>query len=387
MAGNPSAGSGGGSEPVGSRSGMTSLRLKYIHRFRDRYGLVRHYFRRPGQPSVSLPGLPGSAEFMAAYQTALAIVPTPPAGGASGSFNALATSWYRSGDFSALSAASKVTYRRIVEAFLAQHGEKPVALIEARHIRDLLDGMVDTPAQANKLRSILRLMLRHAVERGWRQDNPAEQVRKVRYNKKGFAAWTNVDLAAYETRWPVGTRERLAFELLLMTGQRRGDVIRMGPRDIHDGGIEVKQGKTGTPLLVPIGPELQAAIDACLLVGTGTFLITQYGKPFASGTAFYNWFRDKSRAAGVDKPPHGLRKANQRIIAEQGGTTKQAMAVSGHLTMSEAERYQRSAHQPTLARAGIEALSKDENGTPSGKLRSEFSQTFETQPHTYKLRL
>lgn len=305
-----------------------------------------------------LPGLPGSSEFMAAYQAALAIAPPAPPGGAPGSFNALATSWYRSGDYRGLAASTKITYRRIVDAFLMRHGEKPVALIEPRHIRELLDVMAGTPAQANKLRSILQLLLRHAVERGWRQDNPAEQVRKIKYKKSGFAVWTDADLAAYEARWPIGTRERLAFELLLMTGQRRGDVIRMGPRDIRDGGIEVRQGKTGTPLLVPIGAELQTAIDACQLIGTDTFLITQYGRSFASGTAFYNWFTDKARAAGVQKPPHGLRKANQRIIAEQGGTTKQAMAVSGHLTMSEAERYQRSAHQPTLARAGVDALSR-----------------------------
>ena len=53
---------------------MTALRLKHIHRFRDRHGKVRHYFRRAGQ-RVPLPGLPGSEEFMAAYQAALACQP------------------------------------------------------------------------------------------------------------------------------------------------------------------------------------------------------------------------------------------------------------------------------------------------------------------------
>ena len=51
---------------------LPHLKLKYIHRFRDRHGKTRHYFRRPGFKGTALPGLPGSAEFMEAYQAALA---------------------------------------------------------------------------------------------------------------------------------------------------------------------------------------------------------------------------------------------------------------------------------------------------------------------------
>jgi hypothetical protein len=212
---------------------VTSFRLKYIHRFKDRHGHVRHYFRRPGRKPVALPGLPSSAEFMAAYQVALAAA--APETGASqsapGTFNALAAAWYRGGDFANVAPSTKITYRRIVDAFLARYGEKPVVLLEARHIHTILDGMSATPAQANKLRSILRLMLRFAVERGWRADNPAAAVGRIRYKKQGFPTWTDADLAAFEARWPVGTRERLAFELLLMTGQRR---VRCAPAEDRD---------------------------------------------------------------------------------------------------------------------------------------------------------
>jgi hypothetical protein len=48
---------------------LAQLPIKYIHAFRDRHGKTRHYFRRPGFKPVPLPG---SAEFMAAYQAALA---------------------------------------------------------------------------------------------------------------------------------------------------------------------------------------------------------------------------------------------------------------------------------------------------------------------------
>jgi hypothetical protein len=50
---------------------MTRIKLDYIHEFIDRHGKVRRYVRRPGRKRVPLPGLPGSEEFMAAYQLAL----------------------------------------------------------------------------------------------------------------------------------------------------------------------------------------------------------------------------------------------------------------------------------------------------------------------------
>src|SRR6266513_3100092 len=56
---------------------MTRIRLDYVHEFLDRHGRVRRYFRRSGFRQVPLPGLPGSAEFMEAYQAALSGETTP----------------------------------------------------------------------------------------------------------------------------------------------------------------------------------------------------------------------------------------------------------------------------------------------------------------------
>jgi hypothetical protein len=50
---------------------VTRINLKYIKEHRDRHGRVRRYVRRRGQPNAPLPGAPGSAEFMAAYEAAI----------------------------------------------------------------------------------------------------------------------------------------------------------------------------------------------------------------------------------------------------------------------------------------------------------------------------
>jgi hypothetical protein len=49
---------------------MTLIKLKYVQTFTAR-GRRFYYFRRPGSPRIRLPGVPGSHEFMKAYEAAL----------------------------------------------------------------------------------------------------------------------------------------------------------------------------------------------------------------------------------------------------------------------------------------------------------------------------
>ena len=88
---------------------MSTLRLKYVQSFTSAEG-VYHYFRRRGQARVRLPGLPGSAEFMAAYADALAAAPV--AIGASkrsqpGSIYAALAQYFGSQAFRGLAAATQ----------------------------------------------------------------------------------------------------------------------------------------------------------------------------------------------------------------------------------------------------------------------------------------
>jgi integrase len=142
----------------------------------------------------------------------------------------------------------------------------------------------------------------------------------------------------------------LAFELLLGTAQRRGDVIRMGSQHLRDGLLYVKQQKTGAELAIPILPELQAALDATAS-GHLTFLVTEHGKPF-SAAGFGNWFRDRCNEASLQGfSAHGLRHTACARLANAGATGHEIAAWSGHRTLREVSRYTRSADQRALARA------------------------------------
>src|SRR5262249_50061644 len=154
---------------------------------------------------------------------------------------------------------------------------------------------------------------------------------------------------------------RLAFALLLYSGQRRGDVIRVGAQHIRDGILSVKQEKTGFDLAIPVHATL-ASVLAASPSGHLTFLTTRYGAPFTA-TAFSHWVRQECNKAQLpDCSAHGLRKAAARRLAEAGCTAHEIGAITGHASLAELTRYTRAADQRRLAEA---AMAK--TGTSSGK--------------------
>jgi integrase len=339
---------------------------KYVHGFIDRHGRPRFYFRRAGFKKVALPGLPWSPDFMAAYEQAVAGQSAPIGIGAArtkpGSMRALAVSYFQSVDYRSMQAKTQRTYRSMIGRFCEQadkdgnkFGDKRAALIGREHIVRLIAAKADKPQAANLFRKVLRAMMRHAVEIGLRIDDPTRDVRPIRVKSDGFHSWTDDEIARFEKRHPVGSRARLAFALLLYTGQRRSDVVRMGRQHVRGGVLTVRQQKTGVELSIPVHPTLQAVL-ADTPMDNMTFLTTQFGKPFTPD-GFGNWFRIQCNAAGLPQcSAHGLRKAAARWLAEAGCTAHEIAAITGHASLKQVAHYTRAADQGRLASAAMEKV-------------------------------
>ncbi len=351
---------------------MTKFALRYVQAFKDRHGRQRYYFRRPGLKRVPLPGKPGSTEFLAAYGAAeRGETPAREVGSkrtVPGSLSALIVAYYQSAEFTTLAASTRATYRGVIERLRAEHGDKPVRLMSADRIKRDKDRMAGTPAAANARLAILRLLMRFAVDRGWRKDNPLDGIKKVRSTGGGFHTWTEEEIAAYEARWASGTRARLALALLLYTLQRRSDVIGMGRQHQKGGALHVQQQKTGARLVIPIHPTLATEL-AHVPADQMTFLQTAFGAPFTSA-GFGNWFAECCRAAGLPKgcAAHGLRKAGSRRLAEAGCSASVIQSLTGHTTLKEVARYTAAADQEARARQGMEALSGTSSVKPARKV-------------------
>jgi integrase len=349
---------------------MTHLRLQYVHEFRDRHGKVRRYFRRPGFKRIALPGLPGSAEFMAAYQAALAgdAVAKVEIGASRtipGTVAAAVVSYFNSAVFQSLAAETRRTRRNILDRFRAEHGDKRVALLQRQHIERMVAAKAGTPAAARNFLNTLRAMMAHCVTAGLRADDPTIGVKGRKHRTDGYLTWDDEQIELYRARHPIGSRERLALEMLLNIGPRRGDVVRLGRQHLRNGEFSFKTQKTDTLVEgVPLLPELAAAIEA-MPAGNMTFLTTEQGKPFTAA-GFGNWFRDACNAAGIAKgySAHGLRKASATRLADAGASPHQLMAVFGWTTLRQPELYTRKANRKKLAQSTGELL---RTGTSGGK--------------------
>jgi len=214
---------------------MTRIRLLYVHEYRDRHGHLRRYFRRKGSRPVALPGAPGSTEFMAVYQAALGNTsPGRPPEAAPGTLGALILRFYQSAEFANLKPASRRVYRIVLDSLAEKHGHRLVRDLPRDKARKIIEGIGATrPAMANLTAKVLRRLLGYAIDINLRTDNPLTRAPAYRIGTRH--TWTDAELAAFEARWPVGTRERLAYALLLYTGQRGGDVVRMTRADIKAG--------------------------------------------------------------------------------------------------------------------------------------------------------
>ena len=239
--------------------------------------------------------------------------------------------------------------RGILDRFCEQHGGKRFAQLEARHLRQIRDGMIDRPDAANNLIKALRQVFKFAVAYDHISANPLIEVERLKSrNKDGLHAWTLAEVQKFETAHPIGTRARLALALLLYTGQRRGDVVHMGRQHVRDGWMAVMQQKTAKRLEVPVLAELRRILDASE-TGDLTYLVTSFGKPYTAA-GFGNWFRVQCDKAGLPQcSAHGLRKAAASRLAELGCSTREIMSITGHESLREVERYTKAAEQKRLA--------------------------------------
>jgi integrase len=350
---------------------MTRLKLPFIQAFVAR-GNVYYYFRRPGCERIRLPGLPGSHEFMTAYQAALDAAPSIEVGAGRtipGTISAVVVAYYSSTDFRDLSAATQSYRRWLIEKFRADFGKYPVTMLEPKHVAAMFE-RIDSPHMRKQWLKMLRGLMTYAVRVGMRASDPTIGIR-IKYRQKGdgVRTWGEPEIEAFRHRHPIGSTARLAFELLLNTVQRRSDVVRMGRQHIRDDALQVTQQKTGAKLKLPLMPELITAIEATPSNHL-TFLTTASGKPF-SPPYFGRWFRQQCDQAGLQGfSAHGLRKAGCRRLAEAGCSEKQIAAWSGHRTLAEVARYTRAADQAALARSAADRMR-----TPAVKLAGPECQT------------
>jgi integrase len=329
-------------------------KLPYLQAFVDRLGVERYYFRRPPF-RFPLPGKPGSPEFNRAYEEAKAKAAphAPPVRDkiVAGSFRALAILYFSSGSYRGLpSPTTRQNYRRVIDEFCRQHGHRRVDQFAREHIEIIMGAMADRPGAAFVLLKRLRTLIKFAIALRWIAADPTAGVRLPKLGE--HHTWDEAEIAAFESFWPVGTSERLAFDLLLTTAQRVSDAAAM---TVPVGDVfAFTQRKTGRAMLLPVYPALRRSLQAMGRKPGEHINLNAYGVPFTE-KGFAMFVGNAIRKAGLPDHcvAHGLRKAAARRAAEDSASANEIMALTGHATLAEAERYTRAASQLSLAQSAM----------------------------------
>ena len=344
---------------------MASQKFKFVTRDVDRHGNVRYYFRRKGEPKIRLYGDFGSEAFTKAYYEARASGRNTPKATNKrtpvGSFGYVCLQYLASPVFRSLDSATQKQRRYFLESICEKHGSNPIAAMRSHHVDKLLETKRHTPAAARNFLKSLNALFRWALRHRMVDSDPTKDVEPIPYSTEGHHTWTEQEIAIFEARHPVGTRPRLAMALMLYTGCRREDVVRLGPQHIKNGRLRYTQAKNEDRNPVHIDVEVhQDLLDiiAKSHVRHMTFLTTAYGKPF-SAAGFGNWFRDRCNEAGlINCSSHGLRKRTAVQLAEGGATSQEIMAVTGHKSLSEVERYTKAASKAKLADSAMKKFKR-----------------------------
>ena len=335
---------------------MPRPRPPHLHKQTSRHGKTVWYFRMGHGPRVRIPGEYGSPEFIAAYKAALygeANPPTPKID--SRSLQWLAGQYRKSADWAKLGAATRRQRENIFIHVLSTAGHLPFEAIGRRQIMEGIDKRRETPFAGRHFLYSMRGLMQWAVKHEYVAADPTAGISAPTPETGGFEPWTDSEIARYEAKWPLGSRERLALALFLYTGLRRGDAADLGPQHVQDGVISLKTQKTGTPVIIPILPELQAVIDATP-AGKDAFITGERGNRMTK-ESLGNWFREACDAAGVKKSAHGLRKSGATRAAENGATVAQLEAIFGWTGGRMASHYTKTVDRARLARDAMTTLS------------------------------
>jgi integrase len=353
---------------------------RYTNNYRDRHGKLRSDFRR-GAVRVALPEPLLGPGYWEAYQQALADYVAGREPGArskvganrvqAGTVLATFVVYTGSADFKTnLAASTQRAHIRMLRPWADKYATARIRQLKPQHVAGWVAGKAKTPAAAREFLKALRRMMAYLVAIGELDADPTQGVKPPKLRGAEIPTWSEDAIALYRAHHAFGTMPRLSFELLLGTAQRRSDVVKMGRQHVRNGAIHVVQQKTGAVVDVPILPELARAIEA-MPASSLTFIINKHGKPYTP-ESFGEVFREWCTAAGVPKglTAHGLRKACATRLAEATGDPFAVMAVTGHKTLAEAERYTRAIRRERLAHDAMTKLATRIDEPNSGFVKS-----------------
>jgi integrase len=305
------------------------VRLKGINRATKRMAdgtCKTFWYAWRGGPRLQ--GEPGTPEFTASYNAAVATQVAP----AAGTLRSVLTAYEGSSDFDRLRPRTKEDYRWHLSRISRRFATFPLASFTDPRTRGVFKAWRDelgkqSPRQADLTWTVLCKAVSWALDSGLVASHPFLRGGKLYRGSRVDNVWGLED----EERFLAGARHELQLPFLLgiWTGQRRGDLLRL-PWKAYDGAtIKLKQSKTGKRVTIPVVGALKIALDNATKVSP-IILTRPDGRPFTRD-AFQGMWRRAVKAAGIEGLTfHDLRGTAVTRLALAGCTEAEIAAITGH---------------------------------------------------------
>lgn len=222
----------------------------------------------------------------------------------------------------------------------------PLEAIEPQHVAQYLRHRGKTaPVRANREKALLSAIWNFARESGYTSlANPCAGVKGNKETGRDVYVEDDMLAKAYEhADQPL----RDALDLFYLTGQRIADTLKMDERDIRDGKLAVRQGKTGVKRRIEIIGELKVVIDRIMARKNGhkirstRLVVMDSGQPMTP-SMLRKRFDDAREAAGIPKAEFQMRDLRAKAATdkeESTGNIREARDQLGHTTVGMTEQY------------------------------------------------
>jgi integrase len=332
---------------------------KGVHRVLSR---GREYFYwQPGRGTkhaaqrVRLPDDPQTPEFWIALRKAQGASTLAPAL----TFGAICDEYETSASFQKLAEGTKDQYRRQLRIARAGFGDLPAGTMRPRLIREVIEGLADSPGRANNFLSVMRALSAWAVTRDHLAASITAGVQPFA-KEGGHRPWSEPQISAADLYLTGSVRRGVM--LALYTGQRGSDVVRLGWTDVDEGGFRLVQRKTKREVWCPILPELASEM-ATWEKQPGPFVRQSNGRPYTRKLLSEHFAEARSGIPALAGATlHGLRSTAVVRLRRLGLTTAQIQDIIG-MSLAMIERYSRFADRKLSGKAAVVKLREhDRNG-------------------------
>jgi integrase len=306
------------------------VRLKGINSVRKRLadGTTKTFWYawKGGPP---LRGEPGSPEFVAAYNAAVATKVVP----ARGALFGVLQQYQDSEGFRGLAASTKRSYVALIKRVEKAFGDFPLAALTDRRSRGVFMAWRDKIAVASGRRqadyawTVLARVLSWAEDRGLVAANPCAKGGRLYRGSRADKVWTADDEANFLVKAPAHLH--LPLMLAIWTGQRQGDLLRLTWSAYDGTHIRLRQSKTKARVVIPVGAPLKAMLDATPR-RSPVVLVNSEGKPWSSDGFRGSWRKACAAASIVGLTFHDLRGTAVSRLALAGCTDAEIATPTGH---------------------------------------------------------